>query len=62
MEYRNRKTGVVIQTVCEITGENWEAVTPPAPPAAPEAPRKTTTKSGNKTAKKPAGTTAKGAT
>lgn len=62
MEYRNRKTGVVILTDCEITGDNWEAVTHPAPPAAPAAPKKTTTKSGNKPEKKPAGKTAKGAT
>ena len=48
MEYRNRKPGVVIQTACEITGENWEAVTPPAPPAAPAAPKKTTMKSKKK--------------
>lgn len=31
MEYRNKKTGVVINTNSEITGGNWEKVVAPAP-------------------------------
>lgn len=58
MEYRNVKTGVVIQTACEVHGEFWEPVTPlakktPEPkPAA--AKKKTTKKTTAKSGKKPA--------
>lgn len=27
MKYRNIKTGVIIDTPCSISGENWELVT-----------------------------------
>ena len=31
MVYRNTKTGMVMETSCVISGEDWEAVRSPAP-------------------------------
>lgn len=31
MEYRNKKTGAVINTNSELTGGNWEKVVAPTP-------------------------------
>lgn len=36
MQYRNKRTGAVIETPCAVTGENWECVEEKAP-AAPKA-------------------------
>lgn len=48
MRYRNIKTGVIIESACQISGGNWEPVkvpTPPAPaPAQEEKPRKASTR------------------
>lgn len=31
MQYINRKTGCVIESISEVKGENWEPVVVPAP-------------------------------
>lgn len=36
MQYRNKRTGAVIETLCAVSGEDWERVEP-AKAAAPEA-------------------------
>lgn len=28
MQYRNKRTGAVIETPCAVSGENWERVEP----------------------------------
>ena len=37
-QYRNEKTGAVIETCCIVSGGDWVEVTPPR--SAPEAPKK----------------------
>lgn len=49
MEWRNKRTGAVIDVKSELTGSDWEKVTPVSKPA-PEKPKPAARKKG--TAKK----------
>lgn len=34
--YRNKRTGLTLETSCQITGEDWEAVAPVSKPKTPK--------------------------
>ena len=38
--YRNKKTGLVIETNCRVSGEDWEAVAPATKPVKDRKPAK----------------------